>query len=97
MCVHPPPPPHTHRFQQWAFGEGELKEIWSALPAQGQSLFPLLRGASDLLMMPKDLLLDVSVREEMCAALPLQAVVFMCGRFQADDFAQEGMPGGGGV
>jgi hypothetical protein len=48
-------------------------------------------------MMPKDLLLDVSVREEMCAALPLQAVVFMCGRFQADDFAQEGMPGGGGV
>jgi hypothetical protein len=81
------------RFQQWAFGDGELREIWSALPEQGQSLFPLLRGGSDLMMMPKDLLLDASIREDMCANLDFATMVYMLSRFQADDFASDGIPG----
>jgi hypothetical protein len=54
------------RFQQWAFGDGGMREIWANLPAQGQSLYPLLRSTSDLLMMPKDLLLEEGIRADMC-------------------------------
>lgn len=81
------------RFQQWSFGEGGLREIWAQLPEQGQSLFPYLKGAADLLMMPKDLLLDEGIREDMCANLPFSTVVFIANRFQADDFAHDGIPG----
>ncbi|KIY95706.1 hypothetical protein MNEG_12254 [Monoraphidium neglectum] len=56
------------RLQQWAFGDGGLRDIWAQLPEQGQALFKLLRGASDLLMMPKDMLLDDDIREETHAA-----------------------------
>jgi hypothetical protein len=42
------------RLQQWAFGDGGLRDIWAQLPEQGQALFRLLKGASDLLLMPKD-------------------------------------------
>lgn len=54
------------RFQQWAFGDGGMREIWANLPQQGQSLFPLLRSTSDLLMMPKDLLLEEGIRADLC-------------------------------
>jgi hypothetical protein len=43
-----------------------MREIWANLPAQGQSLYPLLRSTSDLLMMPKDLLLEEGIRADMC-------------------------------
>uniref|UniRef100_A0A383VEV2 C2 NT-type domain-containing protein n=1 Tax=Tetradesmus obliquus TaxID=3088 RepID=A0A383VEV2_TETOB len=80
------------RFQQWAFGEGGMREIWANLPAQGQSLFPLLRSTSDLLMMPKDLLLEEGIRSDMCENLALPTLVFMLNRFQPDDFSREGIP-----
>ncbi|KAF8057725.1 hypothetical protein HT031_005909 [Scenedesmus sp. PABB004] len=80
------------RFQQWAFGEGGMREIWANLPAQGQSLFPLLRATSDLLMMPKDLLLEPGIREDMCDNLPLGTLVYMLTRFAPDDFSREGIP-----
>lgn len=62
-------PALARSFQQWAFGEGGLREIWANLPAQGQCLFPLLRSTSDLLMMPKDLLLEEGIRADMCASV----------------------------
>eukprot|EP00882_Tetradesmus_deserticola_P012294 GHRQ01013028.1.p1 GENE.GHRQ01013028.1~~GHRQ01013028.1.p1 ORF type:complete len:287 (+),score=158.48 GHRQ01013028.1:364-1224(+) len=80
------------RFQQWAFGDGGMREIWANLPAQGQSLYPLLRSTSDLLMMPKDLLLEEGIRADMCENLPLPTLVFMLNRFQPDDFSREGIP-----
>ena len=46
-----------------------MREIWSNLPAQGQQLFPLLRSTSDLLMMPKDLLLEEGIRADMCSSV----------------------------
>lgn len=64
-----------HRFQQWAFGEGGMREIWANLPAQGQSLFPLLRSTSDLLMMPKDLLLEEGIRTDLCDSVSLHLLV----------------------
>eukprot|EP00878_Enallax_costatus_P020355 GHUV01021510.1.p1 GENE.GHUV01021510.1~~GHUV01021510.1.p1 ORF type:complete len:707 (+),score=273.69 GHUV01021510.1:214-2121(+) len=80
------------RFQQWAFGEGGMREIWANLPSQGQSLFPLLRSTSDLLMMPKDLLLEEGIRADLCDSLPLGTLVYMLNRFQPDDFSREGIP-----
>eukprot|EP00879_Flechtneria_rotunda_P021606 GHRR01022773.1.p1 GENE.GHRR01022773.1~~GHRR01022773.1.p1 ORF type:complete len:562 (+),score=210.02 GHRR01022773.1:1856-3541(+) len=80
------------RFQQWAFGEGGMREIWANLPAQGQTLFPLLRSAADLLMMPKDLLLEEGIRADICDSLPLSTLVYMLDRFQPDDFSREGIP-----
>jgi hypothetical protein len=59
----------ARRFQQWAFGDGGMREIWSNLPAQGQCLYPLLRSTSDLLMMPKDLLLEEGIRADMCSSV----------------------------
>lgn len=56
-------------FQQWAFAEGGMREIWANLPSQGQSLFPLLRTAADLLMMPKELLLEAGIREDLIASV----------------------------
>jgi len=46
-----------------------MREIWANLPAQGQCLYPLLRSTSDLLMMPKDLLLEEGIRADMCSSV----------------------------
>lgn len=46
-----------------------MREIWANLPAQGQCLFPLLRSTSDLLMMPKDLLLEDGIRMDICESV----------------------------
>ncbi|KAI8463417.1 MAG: hypothetical protein J3K34DRAFT_444097 [Monoraphidium minutum] len=76
------------RLQQWAFGEGGLRDIWAQLPEQGQALFRLLKGASDLLMMPKDMLLDDEIREDT-VALPVGTVAYICSRFAPDDYAPD--------
>lgn len=46
-----------------------MREIWANLPAQGQALFPLLRASADLLMMPKDLLLEEGIRDDLCESV----------------------------
>ncbi len=45
-------------------------------------LFPLLRAASDLLMMPKELLTDRAVRQDVGSALSLKSVIHILERFQ---------------
>ncbi|GFR44518.1 hypothetical protein Agub_g5785 [Astrephomene gubernaculifera] len=52
-------------------------------------LFPLLRAAADLLMMPKELLLDRAVRLDVGAALSMRSVLHILQRFQPDEFAQD--------
>jgi hypothetical protein len=89
-AVTSPRAPAPLRLQQWAFGEGGLRDIWAQLPEQGQALFRLLKGASDLLMMPKDMLLDEEIREDT-VALPIGAVAYMLARFQPDDYAPDGI------
>lgn len=55
-----------------------MREIWANLPAQGQCLYPLLRSTSDLLMMPKDLLLEEGIRADMCSSVSLIDCLFDC-------------------
>ncbi|GIL66762.1 hypothetical protein Vafri_20263 [Volvox africanus] len=52
-------------------------------------LFPLLRAAADLLMMPKELLLDRAVRLDVGAALSMRSVLHILERFKPDEFAQD--------
>ncbi|KAG2495436.1 hypothetical protein HYH03_006383 [Edaphochlamys debaryana] len=52
-------------------------------------LFPLLRAAADLLMMPKELLLDQAVRMDVGAALSMRSVLHILERFKPDEFAQD--------
>ncbi|KAI8469921.1 MAG: hypothetical protein J3K34DRAFT_511741 [Monoraphidium minutum] len=79
------------RLQQWAFGEGGLRDIWAQLPGQGQALFRLLKGTSDLLMMPKALLLDADIRRE-AVGLPPATTAYIIARFEPDEFSPEGVP-----
>jgi hypothetical protein len=53
----------------------------AAAPALGP-LFPLLRAAADLLMMPKELLLDRAVRLDVGAALSMRSVLHILERFK---------------
>ncbi|KAG2428812.1 hypothetical protein HXX76_011512 [Chlamydomonas incerta] len=52
-------------------------------------LFPLLRAAADLLMMPKEMLVDRAVRLDVGAALSMRSVLHILERFQPDEFAQD--------
>lgn len=58
------------------------------------ALFPNLRAAADLLMMPKEALTDGAIRAEMLPGLGLGRVVRLLQRFTPDDFAQEPLPKG---
>lgn len=55
------------RWAEWAF-EMDIRENQAGSKA-GQNLFPLLKATADLLMMPKELLMDESVRQDAFAAL----------------------------
>lgn len=61
--------------QQWAAGESILQEASLAGligdAGSGSSLFPLLRAAADLLMMPKELLMDKAIRLDVCCVLSM--------------------------
>ncbi|KXZ47522.1 hypothetical protein GPECTOR_34g681 [Gonium pectorale] len=59
------------------------------LPVPTGPLFPLLRAAADLLMMPKELLLDRAVRLDVGAALSMRTVLHILKRFQPDEFAPD--------
>lgn len=75
VCVALPTSTRTHT--QWAYScEARLGTHPSAAsahalapPSPRTQHFPLLRAAADLLMMPKDLLLDEAVRKDVSAAL----------------------------
>ncbi len=52
---------------QWANTEAGFAD-----PSTSTSLFPLLRAATDLLMMPKDLLSEESIRQDVGQALSIR-------------------------
>lgn len=56
------------RWAEWAF-EMNIKDN-QAGSKPGQNLFPQLKAAADFLMMPKELLRDASVRQDVFVALP---------------------------
>ncbi len=66
----------------------------AASAAARTALFPRLRAAADLLMMPKEALTDAAIRAEMLPGMGLARVVRLLQRFTPDDFAQEPLPAG---
>lgn len=72
-----PPPP----LSQWATSEGQVVDYGEGPGGPGApgvqgggggSLFPLLRATADLLMMPKELLMEATIRADVCQALSIK-------------------------
>ncbi|KAK8554196.1 hypothetical protein V6N13_073128 [Hibiscus sabdariffa] len=55
--------------------------------------FPFLNSLSDLLMLPKDMLLDRSVRKEVCPSIGLSLVKRILCNFTPDEFCPDPVPG----
>ncbi|AQK41448.1 hypothetical protein ZEAMMB73_Zm00001d024535 [Zea mays] len=51
--------------------------------------FQLLNELSDLLMLPKDMLLEKSIRKEACPSIGLQLVTRILGNFTTDEFCPD--------
>lgn len=56
------------------------------------SSFPLLNATSDLLMLPKDMLMDKSIRKEVCPVLSLPLIKRILSNFVADEFCPDPVP-----
>ncbi len=62
---------------QWATTEGGIQD--STIAGQGgASLFPLLKAAADLLMMPKELLMEPTIRRDTSQALSVRYGTVCC-------------------
>ena len=75
------------RWSEWAI-ESNMKEPHHT-GDPGQSFFPSLKATADLLMMPKELLTDASVRGELFAALSIHSMCILLEKFQPDEFAPD--------
>lgn len=59
----------------------------------GPKCFPLLNELSDLLMLPKDMVMDRSVRTEVCPSIGLPLVKRILCNFSPDEFCLDPVPG----
>jgi hypothetical protein len=64
--------------------EAERREAQKTAP-----YFVLLRAVGDLLMLPKDMLMDKSVRKEVCPTLDLIFIRRILFNFQPDEFSPD--------
>ncbi|XP_051149545.1 uncharacterized protein LOC127264158 [Andrographis paniculata] len=55
--------------------------------------FPLLNALSDLLMLPKDMLMDSAIRMEVCPTISLPLVRRVLCNFSPDEFCPDSVPG----
>ncbi|TYK29839.1 Nucleolar protein gar2-related isoform 1 [Cucumis melo var. makuwa] len=55
--------------------------------------FPLLNSLSDLLMLPKDMLTDRSIRKEVCPLISLPLITRILCNFTPDEFCPDPVPG----
>ncbi|KAJ0229684.1 hypothetical protein HA466_0314850 [Hirschfeldia incana] len=85
-----------------SFGSGaQLKNAigyWSRCLAEGsveedEKYFSLLNELSDLLMLPKDMLMDLSIREEVCPSISLPLIKRILCNFTPDEFCPDHVPG----
>ncbi|KAL0019458.1 hypothetical protein WJX77_004963 [Trebouxia sp. C0004] len=79
------------RWTDWAHDAG-VREEKGVL--EGYSFFPQLRATADLLMMPKEVLTDRTIRAEVLPGLSLGRICSLLERFQPDDFAADPLPKG---
>eukprot|EP00803_Ostreobium_quekettii_P001224 evm.model.scf_295.7 EVM.evm.TU.scf_295.7 scf_295:72286-82378(+) len=75
------------RWSEWAFRVDVGGSHVGGEPSH--LFFPLLTATADLLMMPKELLTDKGVREDIFSALSLRSMCCIMKRYQPDDFAPE--------
>ncbi len=77
------------RWQHWAHDYG--------ITPEGSSLsdhFPRLRAASNLLMLPKEQVMDQTIRGEIAPGLSPHQIQRILARFKPDEFAPEAIPKG---
>ncbi|CAJ2671393.1 unnamed protein product [Trifolium pratense] len=55
--------------------------------------FVLLNDLSDLLMLPKDMLMDRQVRQEVCPSISLSLIIRVLCNFTPDEFCPDAVPG----
>ncbi|CAL9236589.1 unnamed protein product [Arabidopsis halleri] len=55
--------------------------------------FVLLNELSDLLMLPKDMLMEISIREEICPSISLPLIKRILCNFTPDEFCPDHVPG----
>ncbi|KAG7570160.1 hypothetical protein ISN45_Aa04g027860 [Arabidopsis thaliana x Arabidopsis arenosa] len=55
--------------------------------------FVLLNELSDLLMLPKDMLMEISIREEICPSITLPLIKRILCNFTPDEFCPDHVPG----
>lgn len=55
--------------------------------------FPLLNALSDLLMLPKDMIMDRSIRKEVCPSISLPLIIRILCNFTPDEFCPDPVPG----
>ncbi|EPS74447.1 hypothetical protein M569_00306, partial [Genlisea aurea] len=58
-----------------------------------KTFFPLLNELSDLLMLPKDLILDSKIRMEVCPSISVELVKRILCNFSPDEFSPDHVPG----
>ncbi|XP_051138818.1 uncharacterized protein LOC127256714 [Andrographis paniculata] len=71
------------------FAEDENNNYDSKEP----KIFPLLNALSDLLMLPKDMLVDNTIRMEVCPSISLPLLKRILCNFSPDEFFPEPVPG----
>ncbi|KAG1676958.1 hypothetical protein FOA52_014834 [Chlamydomonas sp. UWO 241] len=89
------------RLQQWAAGAG-IADGGGHSGGHGGGVsgggggvsgtgvqFPLLRTAADLLMMPKELLLEQAIRNDVSQALSIRSMVHILSCFRPDEYATD--------
>ncbi|XP_027350093.1 uncharacterized protein LOC113861464 isoform X2 [Abrus precatorius] len=55
--------------------------------------FVLLNDLSDLLMLPKDMLIDTKIRQEVCPSISLSLIIRVLCNFTPDEFCPDPVPG----
>eukprot|EP00210_Caulerpa_lentillifera_P008411 g8023.t1 len=76
------------QWSEWILLESNFKTLIKT-GDPGQSFFPLLKASADVLMMPKELLTDSTVRGELFSALSLKSLCILLEKFQPDEFAPD--------
>ncbi|KAL6773723.1 hypothetical protein ACKKBG_A22215 [Auxenochlorella protothecoides x Auxenochlorella symbiontica] len=66
----------------------------AGLGRRGDEHFPGLRAAANLLMMPKEALLDAGTRAELAPGLSSETLLALLSRYTPDDLAEDRLPAG---
>uniref|UniRef100_A0A1J3HTL1 Dilute domain-containing protein n=1 Tax=Noccaea caerulescens TaxID=107243 RepID=A0A1J3HTL1_NOCCA len=63
------------------------------IESENEKSFSLLNELSDLLMLPKDMLMDLSIRDEVCPSISLSLITRILCNFTPDEFCPDHVPG----